>query len=330
MPPEDPRPRTEDSDHPHPHGGGVSTAANAAGWIGVLLVTAFATFWSFWGIIEAFHEGWCKPELWMRVLQLLAYLSHGISLCLLCVVGIRWPRFGAALFMVIGVVIAALIFLTHASFSGFILFSLTALPVVIGCVFLFGRPRPKSLAYAIAVIPPVLTVLVCGIEPAIRVSNRFDDGNRDIRLVEGNGVCLLWAPAGPGWAREGNITWADAAQWVRYLTDDGLTLAEEPQEIWRLPTREEVVRSLTRGNRNAGGTLEGMGQAHYQITPDKESPLWDRYAPLIYLWTSEAKDDQSAWIVVYHGGIYAKPKGLGSSSLGFRAVREPPSGSVAP
>ena len=57
------------------------------------------------------------------------------------------------------------------------------------------------------------------------------------------------------------------------------------------------------------------GRANYDVKPDKESAFWDRYAPLIYLWTSEEQDDRSAWIVVYHGGVIAKPKRLGASSL---------------
>jgi hypothetical protein len=131
--------------------------------------------------------------------------------------------------------------------------------------------------------------------------------------------------AGPGWARDGNVVWKEATRRARHLTVDGLSLADTPQDYWRLPTREEVVRSLTRHHRNAGGTWDAeRQQPHYQRKPDKESPLWDSHAPLIYLWTSEERDEQNAWIVVYHGGVYAKPKLLGAASLGFRAVREPP------
>jgi hypothetical protein len=145
-----------------------------------------------------------------------------------------------------------------------------------------------------------------------------------LRLVEGNGVTLLWAPAGQGWTRDGNISWAAAKERVRYLTADGLSLATQPQDLWRLPTREEVVRSLSRDNLNAGGDWDAARErASYQRKPDKESPLWDPYAPLIYLWTADDVDPQRAWVVVYHGGVYPQSKSLGSSSLGFRAVREP-------
>lgn len=297
--------------------------ANVVGWIAVIFVTAFAAFWSFWGTIEAFHEGWSKPYLWMRLLQLAGYLSLGTSLCVLCVIGIRWPKIGAGLFVLVGALVAALIVVDQALIHGFVLFSITGVPMLVGFLFLFGRPEPKTAAYAVAITLPVLTILICGFEPVIRVSNRYDDGNRNTRLVEGNGVRLLWAPAGPGWTREGNLTWHAAVERVRYLSDDGLSLLEEPQDIWRLPTRREVVCSLTRGNLNAGGRWnEALETATYNRKPDKESPLWDRYAPLIYLWTSEEHSEQLAWIVVYHGGTFTKSKNLGASSLGIRAVRE--------
>jgi hypothetical protein len=51
--------------------------------------------------------------------------------------------------------------------------------------------------------------------------------------------------------------------------------------------------------------------------------LWDQYAPLIYLWTSEELDEDYAWIVGYHGGVFSKPKAIGSPSFGFRAARKP-------
>ncbi len=243
---------------------------------------------------------------------------------MLLYLGIRWPRVGATLFILVGVAIAVLIQIDQAGIRGILYLMLTASPVLLGLMFLYGRPKPKVAAYAISIGLPILIVIACGIEPVIRVSTRFDDGDRSARLVEGNEVTLLWAPAGPGWSRDGNVTWGKAQERADHLTEDGLSLADEPQKIWRLPTREELVRSLTRDNRNASGALNAESeQASYARKPDKESPLWDPFAPLIYLWTSEQRDEDRAWIVVYHGGIYAKFKSLGSSSAGFRAVRGP-------
>jgi hypothetical protein len=226
--------------------------------------------------------------------------------------------------MLVGLTIGGLIIADGAKIALSITAMFTAVPVLFGWLLLVGRPSPKRRAYAISIGLPLLTVIGFGAEPVIRVSTRFDDGKRGARVVEGNGVTLQWAPAGPGWTRDGLVTWNDAVERASHLNEDGTALADEPQGIWRLPSREEVVRSLTRGNENAGGILDAeRGRARYKRRPDKESPLWDPYAPLIYLWTAEEADKDHAWIVVYHGGVFKKPKALGSPSNGFRAVRVP-------
>ena len=298
---------------------------HAIGWCAVALVTLASSFWAFWGVNEAFHEGWCKPYLWMRLLQLAAYLGPSMVLCALTALSVRWPRAGATLFVLVSVTIGALIIADNAHFGLFTSTILTVLPALVGLLFFFGRPTPRFVAYAVSVGIPLVIILVFGAEPLARVSTRFDDGDRGVRLVEGNGITLLWAPAGPGWTRDGLVTWDDAIARARRLTEDGTALADEPQDIWRLPSREEIVRSLTRGNRNAGGTWDALSERpSYTRRPDKESPLWDPISSLIYLWTADEASKDRAWIVVYHGGVFAKPKALGSSSNGFRAVRRPP------
>jgi hypothetical protein len=301
----------------------MTTRHNLVGWIGVVLVTLAASYWAFWGVLEAFHEGWCKPTLSLRLLQVLAYLSPALVLAVLAAVAIRFPRLGAALFGPVGVVIAALMIWDGAYFGLFITATLTLVPALVGLLFFVGRPTPKRAAYALTLGLPLAIIVAFGIDPAVRVSTRYDDGDRGARLVRGNGAALVWAPAGPGWTREGLVGWEQAMRRAQHLTADGTALADTPQNVWRLPTREEVVRSLTRGGTNAGGTWDAARKRpHYSRRPDKESPLWDPYAPLIYLWTSEEADDRRAWIVVYHGGVFAKPKAVGSPSFGFRAVRE--------
>jgi hypothetical protein len=299
-------------------------AANIVGWAGVLLTTAVASFWSYWGVNEAFHEGWCKPYLWMRLLQTLAYLSLAIVFCSLAVLSIRWPRLGAILYALVGLGILTWIIKTGARFPLVLSSLLTLIPILFGLLFLIGRPLPRRLAYAISIGFPVVLVVGFGTEPVIRISTRYDDGDREERLVQGNGVSLLWAPDGPGWSRQGLVSWDEAMRRARHLTEDGKNLADDPQNVWRLPSREELVRSMTRGGKNAVGTWDPQKQtAKYERRPDKESPLWDPYAPLIYFWTSEEASKESAWIVVYHGGVFTKRKATGSSSLGFRAVRAP-------
>ncbi len=163
---------------------------------------------------------------------------------------------------------------------------------------------------------------MCAAEPVWRIAGRVDDGNRGARTVEGNGVRLVWAPEGPGWPRHG-VSWDESLRRCRYLTEDGKSLAEVPQDIWRLPTVDESVRSLARHGKNCGGVWDPeTGRASYEIKPDKESPLWDTRSQIIYWWTSTEKDDKRAYMVVYNGGVYARSKKLGIGSRGFRAVKQ--------
>lgn len=62
----------------------------------------------------------------------------------------------------------------------------------------------------------------------------------------------------------------------------------------------------------------------YKEKPDKESPIWDVHSQVIYYWTADTSisDDSKAYIIVYHGGIFAKQKSNHISSLSFRAIKE--------
>ncbi|MFN2182026.1 MAG: DUF1566 domain-containing protein, partial [Candidatus Promineifilaceae bacterium] len=161
------------------------------------------------------------------------------------------------------------------------------------------------------------------------VSQRVDDGNRQARLVQGNGAALIWAPDGPGWPRSGG-DWYEARQVCQHLSDDGLAVVSDPQNIWRLPSVDEAVRSMARHGRNSGGTWDAeTHEASYETTPDKESPLWNTYSQVIYWWTStevdkstEVDDDQ-AYIIVYDGKVWPRLKKLHQDYLGFRCVKEP-------
>ncbi|MEL7499485.1 MAG: DUF1566 domain-containing protein [Planctomycetota bacterium] len=302
----------------------IAMYRNALGWSGIILMTAATGFWAFWGTIEAFHEGWCRPDLSERLMQTLFYLLPSLVLGSMSAICIASPRSGSIVCFLSSAALLAWVIFEQATFSWFILLTLIGIPFLFGLLFWFGEVKPKRWAFLISIGLPFLLIIACGIEPVIRVSNRFDDGERGLRNIEGNGVTLVWAPAGPGWSRDGKVTWQDATERVRFLSEDGSQLMEQPQNIWRLPTRKEIVCSLTRANANAGGHWDtSVENANYRMTPDKESPIWDPLAPLIYLWTSESASDDRAWIVVYHGGVYAKPKNMGSPSLGFRAVRPP-------
>ncbi len=100
---------------------------------------------------------------------------------------------------------------------------------------------------------------------------------------------------------------------------------ETQQNIWRLPTVDEAVRSMMLHGVNAGGVWNAeKEQATYTITPDKESPLWDVHSKVVYYWTSEtsARFAERVYIIVYHGGVHSKMKTDAQDYLSFRAVKD--------
>lgn len=138
-----------------------------------------------------------------------------------------------------------------------------------------------------------------------------------------NGVALYWAPDGPGWPREGG-DWYEAQYACQYLSEDGLFLTSTLQDIWRLPTVDEAVRSKARHGRNSSGLWdEETDEANYKTTPDKESPLWNVHSQVIYWWTATEVDEERVYIIVYDGEVWPRSKRFGPAYLGFRCVKRP-------
>jgi hypothetical protein len=291
------------------------------GWIAVGLSLIITCFWAFWGIIENFHEGWYFASWLSNVgLMLAQYLSPMILFVGVTLVSIIWPRVGAGLHGILAVGVAWF-------FGGLTnpVTLLLSLPLIgLGALYWYGRPQPRKVAASLALGLPLLTLIVAGIEPALRVSQRLDDGNREAWLVQGNGLSLIWAPDGPGWPRTG-ANWNEARQACEYLSVDGLTLAPVAQHIWRLPAVDEAVRSMARRGQNSGGVWDAQSvKATYERTPDKESPLWDLHSQVIYWWTATEADSDRAYIIVYDGEVWPRSKEFGPAYLGFRCVKPPP------
>lgn len=289
------------------------------GWIAVGVSTAVLSFWAFWGIIENFHEGWYYPSIWMNLgLMLAQYLSPVLIFMGVTVLSIFWPRAGAVLHWLLAL-LAIWFFQAFSNAATFLLI----LPLFgLGALHWFGRPQPRRTALLIVLGVPMLILIISGIQPALRVAQRVDDGDRSVRYVEGSGVALYWAPEGPGWPGVGG-DWFDAQEVCRYLSEDGLTLTRVSQEIWRLPTVEEAVRSMTRHGQNSrGGWDAGTARAAYELTPDKESPLWNVHSQVIYWWTASEIDDGHAYIIAYDGRVWPRSKELGPDNFGFRCVKE--------
>jgi len=187
---------------------------------------------------------------------------------------------------------------------------------------------------------------------------RVDDGDRGARVIAGNGVTLTWAPQGPGWNWKqpwgGYPSWdaialygvepvgidvdkpgyddadrsATAADMAatgvcRYLSEAGTELLDEPAGIWRMPTADEIVRSLPKRGANAGCSWDGESRrASCDVWPDKETPLWapDQYP--IYMWAADEVDAEEARYVSYNAWIRAQPKKWGNPRHTYRCVRE--------
>ena len=290
------------------------------GWIAVGISIAIASVWTIWGILETFHEGWYLESVWQNILLMLRqYLLFTVVFVLLTLMSIRWYKIGAAIFLVAAIAFG--FFFRGASLA---VMALILPPMVIlGLLYLFGRPAPRRYAYLTVIIVPIVIILALGIPNGIRVSQRLNDGDFGMRQVAGNGVELVWAPQGPGWPDHG-VSWDEANRICRYLSADGTTLEDTPQDIWRLPTIAEAVASMTRKGINAGGTWNPETMtATYKTTPDKETPLWNPHTQIIYYWTANEMNEKKAYMIVYDGKVYDRYKsGLGS--LAFRAVKQPP------
>ena len=109
-----------------------------------------------------------------------------------------------------------------------------------------------------------------------------------------------------------------------YLTEDGTALSETPLYIWRMPTVDELARSLSLHNENAGCTWSGeTGEMDCMLRPDKETPLWAPDQQPVYLWSADAYDEDDAYYVSYTGFVSHQPKTWGNPRHGYRCVKEP-------
>lgn len=292
------------------------------GWIAVSITIIISSLWAYWGSIENFHEGWYSKSIFENIFMLVfQYSLVTIIFIVLAEIALSWKKIGLILHL-------ALAGFCVWFFSGAIFvvrIIMIVLPIlVLGTLYFLGTPKPIVLAHWLVVGVPLVLFLAISIPLGIKVSNRLNDNDFGIRVVEGNEVTLVWAPRGPGWPDEG-MTWEEANERCRYLSEDGTTIMTEEQNIWRLPTIDEAVRSMMLHGENAGGVWDSEEKiATYEKTPDKESPLWDIYSQVIYYWTSEIyeENEQRAYIIVYHGGVHHKMKMDGQAYLSFRAVKD--------
>ncbi|MBK7091044.1 MAG: hypothetical protein IPH59_04895 [bacterium] len=356
-----------------------SGKTHITGWIATILLTIITSFWTFWSFGELYYEAWGLP-LHMVVRYLIPF-AVCITLTLIC---LMWPRIGGSLLIIVGVWFGIWWFQLQISrgmtdpIGLLITFCLSAALAIIGGMFWYDWKKSKNdesapethhnwfrrnLRWLIATGIPIGVALGATIGNAPILFMRQDDGIRTERLIEGNGVRLIWAPEGPGWAKGGegtgsNLAWNQIALYglppvgtdlkakdayrhatqaemdtfclCRYLSADGKTLMDTPQNVWRMPTTQEVVRSLVHHGEHAGCTWDDSSRfAVCERLPDKESPLWaSDYMP-IYMWTADEFDTSHAYFVGYNGrAVTNQNKWWGNPRHGFRCVREPDSNSI--
>ena len=228
-----------------------------------------------------------------------------------------------ALLMVGPVIVAALLFLLEARHRRLLREE--------------GAPSPsrwlgRHWREVLLVAAPVITVANLSVQQVPALLARHDDGLRGARTIAGNGVTLVWAPQGPGWnwqaPGEGYPTWESLTRHGQppldrcaYLNEDATALLAVPVRVWRLPTADEIVRSLTRKGRNAGCAWDRRTpHAACRTAPDKETPLWAPDQAPIYYWSSDTPDATAAFAVNYTGGISALPRAR-PLGVGFRCVK---------
>ncbi len=365
-------------------------------WLASAFMIAMTALWTFWGTAEMFHEGWFGA--WTNRLPYMAPIAITLVPAVLC---FRRPIVGGVVLIIIGVAAAG--FFGNVAVAAMAA-GIALVGVVFVVDGLHRRraaseteeredgPEPaegdegaepaegddgeeledkaawwrRDLRTTIAVgLALVIFVGVSAFNLPM-VLGREDDGDRSARLIEGNGVALVWAPEGPGWnwkqewggypswqsiaiygvkpigfddksgyGRQGSdpesyvyATAEDMAETnlCRYLGSDGVTLHEEPQDVWRMPTADEMVRSLVRDGENAGCAWEGtpLGErVGCMVQPDKETPLWASDHAAIYYWVADEADVDEGVFVSYNGTVNATRKNSGNPRHSHRCVRAP-------
>ena len=86
---------------PAPGGAGHEKLRRVIGWVAVGITVAFVGVWTYWGIVENFHEGWYAESVWENLGMLfIQYLLITVVFCALAAVSLRWRRIGLALHVV--------------------------------------------------------------------------------------------------------------------------------------------------------------------------------------------------------------------------------------
>ena len=182
------------------------------GWFGIGLITILNAVWLFWGLEEAFYEGWGVPDTpWVL------FLTIPLAGMVFCVIAIRFPFLGGGILVAAGISFAVW-WLMPGIKSGFYTLSVAIDRLLLSggfafvgfCFILDGilnkrleisdKPWPlRHLRLLLSLGIPLIVGLIVAAINLPTVLTRVDDGQRTARLITGYSVELIWAPAGPGW-----------------------------------------------------------------------------------------------------------------------------------
>jgi hypothetical protein len=268
------------------------------GWITASISFLILVLWTYWGINEAFHEGWFHTSFLKNLgLTFIQYLSIPIIFLVISLIALYYKRIGTVFYIILGI----FSFFFFGSLAGSLLIFIPLILFALG--YYFGEFKfKKIISYSFIGIFFII-ILLFGIPQFIRVENRFNDNDFGERVVNN----LTWAGQGDGFPLNGT-NWYTAQ---RNCEELGL----------RLPTTNEIVYSLTRGNVNSGGYFNKKYEVQYKIKPDKETPLWNPHSQVIYYWTNETTDEERAYLVAYNGVILKRSMKFGPNYQGYRCVK---------
>ncbi|MCW8966471.1 MAG: DUF1566 domain-containing protein [Candidatus Pacearchaeota archaeon] len=295
---------------------------NILGWTAVIITLIVNCFWSYWGILEFFHEGWYSSSiLYSLFLLLFQYMLFTIIFIVFPLIALKYKKIGLACFIALG--IFAAYFFSGASFQ--VTYLLLSLPLIgLGVLFYFGNPKKIKIARILIILLPLIIITLFGTPQLIKNIQRIDDGNYGMRTLDCQGTPLVWAGKGSGFPDTG-YNWTDSMYICEHLSEDGTTVLNESQNIWRIPGIEEAIRCQMIHNENAGGIWNpDTKKAEYEKTPDKETPIWVPNSEIIYYWTSElsSETENQAYIIDYAGGIFDKDIRYSPNYRAFRCVKD--------
>ncbi len=108
-----------------------------------------------------------------------------------------------------------------------------------------------------------------------------------------------------------------------YLSEDGTTLMDEPQYIWRMqPWMKLRGRSAGMVSTQAAPGMAKSAEWIAASHPIRKPRSGRQTNPPVYFWTANAYDDEDAYYVSYTGFVSHQPKTWGNPRHGYRCVRE--------